>query len=833
MEKPFLSLRDLRRSFVIPVCAVVVTVHSLEAQSPLPVRLQVPARGTAAINALGNHLPAVARAYGLSPQRLAGFLQTQPSLGVDRDGLLLFACEAPGLRPRAGSAGIPAPGMTASAPAIEAGALNPESADTLRLHSFPGAPRVIYLDFNGHTTSGTPWNTNMTGGAPIVSQPFDLDGSPDNFNAAELELIRRMWRRVAEDFAPFAVDVTTEDPGIEALRRTTLDDANHGVRAVISPTNWYGSGAGVGYVGSFNWNSDTPCFIFTQQLANSEKYIAECVSHEAGHTLGLYHDGTNGSSPTEYYLGHGDWAPIMGAGYYRAVTQFSRGEYANANRDQDDLGVIASFVPYAGDDHGDTPATSTLLNGSSIADGGTIEHSADLDVFRFTTGSGAVSFHVQGPAPEPNLDLKAELLDGNGQALQGSNPAWLDASLNTTLAAGTYYLRISAVGAGDPATTGYSSYGSVGNYVITGTLPTATPANQPPVAVASASVSSGAAPLAVVFSSAGSTDPDGTIVGYHWDFGNGASSTAATPAYTYSSPGAFTATLTVTDNGALTHSASVIINVGSSGGDVAPTITMQPVSQTAPPGETITFTVGATGTPMPTVQWYRDGQTWSSWTGSTLTLYGVSSNDNGTYTAVVSNSAGLATSAPATLTVTSSSATSVAPVITTHPVSQTVGAGENVTFSGAASGSPVPAYQWNKDGVPLAGATGATLELITVTTAQAGNYTLVATNTAGSATSGVAVLTVNTPTGDVAPTITTQPQSQTTSPGSTVIFTIATTGTPAPTIQWYRNGLTWSSWTGSSLVLYGVTSNDVGNYTALVSNSAGSVTSEPATLSVR
>lgn len=74
-------------------------------------------------------------------------------------------------------------------------------------------------------------------------------------------------------------------------------------------------------IGSFNWNSDTPTFVFDEQLGNgNEKYTAEAISHKVGHTLGLSHDGRITPSE-EYYGGHGSgdtgWASIMGVGYYQ------------------------------------------------------------------------------------------------------------------------------------------------------------------------------------------------------------------------------------------------------------------------------------------------------------------------------------------------------------------------------------------------------------------------------------------------------------------------------------------------------------------------------------
>ncbi|MFO1448887.1 MAG: PKD domain-containing protein [Opitutaceae bacterium] len=518
------------------------------AQPVRNVELPAPAKGAAAIAALGAHLPTVAQAYGLQAQALSTLFRLQPSLAVDRHGSLVFLCEA-----------LPASGATAGS-ALPAPA-TATSADALNLHSLPGAPLVIYLDFNGHTTTGTSWNSSFASGNSIISQPFDLDGAPSTVGPTEMAFIFKVWQRVAEDFAPFRVDVTTADPGLEALRKSDSNDTNYGVRVVISPTNWYSTNAGgVAYIGSFSWNSDTPCYAFTGQLANGEKYIAECISHETGHTLGLYHDGLGGTSATEYYQGQGSWAPIMGNSYYKGVTQFSRGEYANANNTQDDLAVIAGFTPLTVDDHGGTLASASVLAGPSINDGGTLESRTDLDVFRFDTGAGSISLSIQCPGPAGNADLKAELLNSAGTVLVTNDPATLATTIDATVTAGTYYLRLSSVGSGDPATTGYSNYASIGDYVITGTL-ISTGLKQPPIASAIASATSGAIPLTVTFSSSGSYDPDGTVTSYLWSFGSGFTSTEANPTYTYTAAGTFNVTLTVTDNDGLSSIATVGITV--------------------------------------------------------------------------------------------------------------------------------------------------------------------------------------------------------------------------------------------------------------------------------
>jgi len=517
------------------------------------IQLPSPARGAAALSALAPYLPQLAASYGKSVDELRDIFLRDNTLWTDTHGRLFYGCEF-GARP-VSTAGAESTGVVLEAPFPD--------DQTFLLHSRPGATKVIYLDFNGHVTTGTPWNILDTQGLDIVSAPFDLDGLPSSFNSAERERIQYIWQRVAEDYSPFDIDVTTQDPGIEALRKTDTSDTSYGVRVVISPTPWYGLihnfyPAGIAYVGSFTSSSDTPCYVFAEDLSNNEKDIADAASHEAGHTLGLHHDGVTGGDA--YYYGQGNWAPIMGSGMYRDVTQWSKGEYSGANNKEDDLAVMQTFgISYRADDHGNSIGTATALTGTSISASGVIETRGDVDMFSFRCGAGPVSFTVD-PAPRgPNLDIYAALYDGSGKLVTSNDGPGLSASLTATVTAGTYYLAIDGVGTGDPVTDGYSDYDSLGQYQITGTVPARV--TQSPVASASASPTSGTAPLAVSFSSAGSSDPDGTIVSYQWNFADGSISSSANPAHTYSVGGTYTATLVVTDDDGLSSSKTVTVTV--------------------------------------------------------------------------------------------------------------------------------------------------------------------------------------------------------------------------------------------------------------------------------
>jgi hypothetical protein len=174
--------------------------------------------------------------------------------------------------------------------------------------------------------------------------------------------------------------------------------------------------------------------------------------------------------------------------------------------------------------------------------------------------------------------------------------------------------------------------------------------------------------------------------------------------------------------------------------------------------------------------------------------------------------------------------TGTPPTITTHPQSQTVTAGANVTFAVVASGTPPLSYQWRKDGQDLAGATAASLVLNNVQTSHAGTYTVRVSNSAGAVTSNPATLTVNP--ASTPPTITTHPQSQTVTAGANVTFTVAATGTPPLSYQWRKDGQDLPGQTSSTLTLANVQPTHAGTYTVRVSNSAGQVTSNPATLTV-
>jgi hypothetical protein len=408
--------------------------------------------GQTAVDFLGKGIDKAARSAHLSPAKLKETLRHDKTLKVDEQGNLLYSDQTP---QESGTATIT---DSVTSPVYA-------TTDTFQLHSRPSAPMKIYLDFNGHTTSGTRWNTNFTGGAAFTTPAFDRDGFA-GFSSLEHAIIQATWLSVREDYAPFNVDVTTQDPGYEGLRYSGAGDTAYGVRVVIGRNTWYPQSAGgVGYLDTFG-TGDTPVYVFASSTSGA-KFVSEAASHEVGHAFGLSHDGT--TAGTAYYPGHNNWAPIMGVGYYKPVTQWSRGEYAGANNTQDDLGLIARYTGWSADDYAaGTSTTGTLPAGTKRY--ATVNWYGDVDAFRFSlSGTRTLrinTWHNTGPV-DANLNMRLVLRNSAGTVVATSSPTGdLRTSMTRTLGAGTYYAYVDGVGEGSPFNTGYSYYASQGYYGI-------------------------------------------------------------------------------------------------------------------------------------------------------------------------------------------------------------------------------------------------------------------------------------------------------------------------------------------------------------------------------
>lgn len=258
----------------------------------------------------------------------------------------------------------------------------------------------------------------------------------------------------------------------------------------------------------------------------------------------------------------------------------------------------------------------------------------------------------------------------------------------------------------------------------------------------------------------------------------------------------------------------------------APLIETAPVAQSVAAGGTATFTVVASGNATLTYQWSFEGQPINGATSSTLTINNAGLEQMGSYRVTVSNSLGNATSEPVLLTV-----TGIAPAILTEPVSQTVNAGENVTFTVLASGSPTMAYQWRKNAQPINGATSTTLTLANVQAADAASYDVVATNSVNFATSTAASLTVT----PRLPVIVTQPAARSIGLNGTATFTVGVVGTEPFTYVWRKDGTPITgnaSAATATLEIPNVSEASLGSYDVVITNSVDSTTSTAAALTI-
>lgn len=400
--------------------------------------------------------------------------------------------------------GPPPAGPVVAGRAVVTALASYTAADAFTLHSNPGATRTIFLDFDG----GSLLSTNswlLQGLSSLLFPGWSLDGSA-GFSDSERSVVIEVWARMAEDFAPFDIDVTTEEPASGGLFRSTSSDTTYGTRVAFSSGTSISSAlcrsscGGLAWIGTFDailggGETRSPAWVFPSSLGNRAKSMAEAGSHEAGHTLGLGHDGTTSSG---YYSGTSLWGPLMGSPYSAGVTQWSKGDYANASNHEDDLAIAQSNgVTLREDEAGDSVATAVPL--AALPGGrGVITTRADEDWITVTHCSGTVTVHADPASVGGNLDIGLELRGPTGTLIttaatatnrMTSGVTGLDAGFSRTLSGGPYHLVVAGIGSGttSPATwpaTGYDDYGSLGAYRLTvtgcsaGEVP---PGDEPPV----------------------------------------------------------------------------------------------------------------------------------------------------------------------------------------------------------------------------------------------------------------------------------------------------------------------------------------------------------------
>lgn len=352
------------------------------------------------------------------------------------------------------------------------GAFNVHAQKSIsKLNSNEGSLATIYLDFDGELVRATSWNWD----GPIVAEKPDLT----------TDMIRQIFERVAADFRIFDVNITTDS--IKYFHANPM----RRMRLIVTPTyEWYGRAGGVALVGSFNWGDDTPCWVFSNLLSNDAKYIAEAISHELGHTLGLLHQSKfdeDCNKVMEYADGVGSgkesWAPIMGLSYYKNISTWTIGpSELSCNIIQDDISQISEHLSLRLDDYADEVVLSTPLplNGINIIGSGMITSTTDKDIFSVTLNK-TTRFQLN-VKPESlfdtdegaNLNVRLSLLNETMDTIYVSDDtSTLCARFDSTLENGKYFIVVQGTG-----NENMSSYESRGMYSLVGMVANALPVNR-------------------------------------------------------------------------------------------------------------------------------------------------------------------------------------------------------------------------------------------------------------------------------------------------------------------------------------------------------------------
>jgi hypothetical protein len=322
------------------------------------------------------------------------------------------------------------------------------------LSSNPGASDTLYLDFDGHTSSGDAWNE----GAPYAVDGYDWNANIGEITPGERMAIRNVWRTVAEDFAPFAINVTTVEPGSFAngvgFRHVITNSSPTvlGLSSTILGIAFLDSYAGFmpednlafTFASNYSYIGSVPGF--SSEITAMPIEMGNTTSHEFGHALGLAHFD---ASQTNAIMSTPDDGLNRERWFHDTNVE---------NNDQDDMAIISNSqntIGYRADDHGNSSGSATALElrRDVYAASGVVEELDDKDFFQFVIPGGMTSFTVDLDQFVANFDAELLVYNASGIEVASSDPAGdnaLGISMSVNLAPGTYFAEVrSDVGPGE------------------------------------------------------------------------------------------------------------------------------------------------------------------------------------------------------------------------------------------------------------------------------------------------------------------------------------------------------------------------------------------------